>query len=98
MAQAATRTFVSCEQVVPTEALLAGASHHTMRISRLWTDGVVERAGGAHFTSCVPDYERDEAFQREYAKSAGGPDEWAAFRSGWLDIDEAEYQKKVTAR
>jgi glutaconate CoA-transferase subunit A len=98
MAQAAASAFVSCEHVVPTEALLAGASHHTMRISRLWTDGVVERAGGAHFTSCVPDYERDEAFQREYAKSAGGPDEWAAFRSAWLDIDEAEYQKKVASR
>src|SRR5436190_20888327 len=62
MAQAAARTFVSCEQVVPTEALLAGATHHTMRISRLWTDGVVERPGGAHFPSGVPDYERDEAF------------------------------------
>jgi glutaconate CoA-transferase subunit A len=96
IAQASARAFVSCERVVSTEDLLNEGGHHTLRISRLWTDGVVERPGGAHFTSCVPDYERDEAFQREYAKSAGGPDEWATFRSAWLDIDEAEYQKKVS--
>ena len=33
-------------------------------------DHVVELPGGAHFTSCLPDYGRDEAFQREYAQSA----------------------------
>ena len=38
-----------------------------MRINRLMVDGVVEAPFGAHFTSCSPDYERDEAFQREYA-------------------------------
>ena len=27
--------------------------------------GVVEAPGGAHFTSCVPDYDRDEAFQTD---------------------------------
>ena len=30
-------------------------------------DGVVEAPNGAHFTSCAPDYERDEAFQKAYA-------------------------------
>ena len=34
------------------------------------TDGVVEAPIGAHFTECVPDYGRDEAFQKEYAASA----------------------------
>ena len=29
------------------------------------TDGVVETPHGAHFTECVPDYPRDEAFQRD---------------------------------
>ena len=28
------------------------------------TDGVVETPHGAHFTECVPDYPRDEAFQK----------------------------------
>ena len=33
-------------------------------------DGVVEAPDGAHFTSCEPDYGRDEAFQREYVRAA----------------------------
>ena len=73
-------------------------SHHTQRISRLWTDGVVETPNGAHFTSCTPDYERDEAFQKEYAASAASPEAWAQWRADWVDIDEADYQRKVAAR
>src|SRR3954463_11035415 len=61
MCQAARRSFVTCERLVDTGDLLKEGSHHTVRISRLWTDGVVETPNGAHFTSCVPDYERDEA-------------------------------------
>ena len=66
--QAAQRSFVTCERIVDTEDLRKEGSHHTLRISRLWTDAVVETPNGAHFTSCVPDYERDEQFQKEYAK------------------------------
>ena len=35
--------------------------------------GVVEAPNGAHFTSCVPDYGRDEAFQRAYVRGGGRP-------------------------
>ncbi len=42
-------------------------------------DGVIEAPNGAHFTNCQPDYERDEAFQKEYAKAAGDPEAWTAF-------------------
>ncbi len=69
-----------------------------MRINRVMVDGVVEAPNGAHFTSCAPDYERDEAFQREYAKSAASPEAWDAFRAEWIDIDEAAYQRKVQER
>ena len=31
---------------------------------------LVEAPGGAHPTSCVPDYGRDEAFQRQYVEDA----------------------------
>jgi glutaconate CoA-transferase subunit A len=96
--QAATRSFVSCERIVDTADLAKEGSHHTLRISRLWTDGVVETPNGAHFTSCVPDYERDEEFQRAYAKSASSADDWAAFAREWLDISEDDYQRKVAAR
>ena len=51
----------------PAASLAEGPPESTIRISRMFTDGVVEAPYGAHFTHCVPDYERDEAFQQEYA-------------------------------
>jgi glutaconate CoA-transferase subunit A len=98
MCQAAARSFVSCERIVDTSDLLKEGSHHTLRISRLWTDGVVETPNGAHFTSCVPDYERDEAFQRDYAASAKSPGAWQEWRAAWLDLDEDGYQQRLAAR
>jgi glutaconate CoA-transferase subunit A len=98
MCQAATRSFVTCERLVDTGDLLKEGSHHTLRISRLWTDGVVETPNGAHFTSCVPDYERDEAFQKAYAASAKSPEAWHEWRTAWLDLDEDGYQQKLATR
>jgi glutaconate CoA-transferase subunit A len=95
---AATNRFVSVERIVPTEDLTKEGTFHTLRVSRLMVDGVVEAPNGAHFTSCAPDYERDEAFQREYAKSAASPEAWAEFRNAWIDIDESAYQAKVSER
>ena len=59
--------------------------------------GVVEAPNGAHFTSCVPDYDRDEAFQKHYATSAKDPALWGAFVQEFLSGDEAAYQKAVAA-
>jgi len=56
---------------------------------------VVETEGGAHFTACVPDYPRDEAFQKEYVAAAGDPDAWSAFTERFLAVDEAAYQVAV---
>jgi glutaconate CoA-transferase subunit A len=96
LSAARTRRFISVERVVPTEELLAEAGTELrLRVNRLMVDGVVERPGGAHFTSCVPDYERDEAFQRLYAASAKTPEAWADFRSRWIDVSEDEYQAGV---
>lgn len=95
MCQAAAKSFVSCERIVDTADFAKEGSHHTQRISRLFTDGVVETPNGAHFTSCTPDYERDEAFQKEYAASAQSPEAWQQWRADWIDISEADYQSKV---
>ncbi|MFN2590948.1 MAG: CoA transferase subunit A [Actinomycetota bacterium] len=96
---AADRRYMSVERIVPTEQLLSNGSVHTLRINRLMTDGVVEAPGGAHFTSCIPDYGRDEDFQRDYADAAGDGDAWEAFRRAYLDTaDEAGYQAAVRAR
>ena len=96
-AMAAQRTFVSCERVVDSDDFLAEGSEQTIKVSRLWTDGVVEAPLGAHFTHCVPDYPRDEALQREYAASAKDADAWAAFRARWIDVAEPEYRDRARA-
>jgi len=95
---AAKRRFMSCERIVATEDLLKEGSVHTLRINRSLTDGVVEAPGGAHFTSCEPDYPRDESFQREYASAGSDPKRWDEFRARYLDVDEEEYQACVRAR
>lgn len=97
LAQAATTTFMSAEKIVPTDQLTAEASFHTLRISRLMTDGVIEAPNGAHFTECPPDYGRDEDFQREYAGSAASPEAWQAFSSKYLEGTEADYQRAIGA-
>ena len=89
---AADRRFVTTERIVPTDELATGGPLQSLCISRLLTDGVVETPGGAHFTACVPDYGRDEGFQREYVAAARDPDSWAAFRDRFLAVDEDGYQ------
>ena len=93
--QAADRSFLSCERIVPTPDLLAAGPVQSLLVNRAMIDGVVEAPGGAHFTSCVPDYARDEAFQAEYARSAQSPQAWEQFRADYLSGDEAAYQEAV---
>jgi glutaconate CoA-transferase, subunit A len=93
---AADRRFVTTEQLVDTDRLAAEGPVQTLCISRLLTDGVAETPGGAHFTACVPDYSRDEAFQKSYVTAAGDPEAWAAFARQYLEVDEAAYQATTT--
>jgi glutaconate CoA-transferase subunit A len=97
MLMAARKRFMSVERIVPTDDLLREGPVQSIRIHRLMTDGVVETPNGAHFTSCTPDYERDEAFQREYAASAKSEDAWSVFRAKYVDVTEAEYQQAVAS-
>jgi glutaconate CoA-transferase subunit A len=95
---AAQRAYVSCEQIVPTAELTATAPVQTLRIQRWMVHGVVEAPQGAHFTSCEPDYGRDEGFQQEYAAAAADPSAWARFVDRYLSTDEVGYQAAVMAR
>jgi glutaconate CoA-transferase subunit A len=93
------RRFISVERVIPTADLVVEAGTELrLRVARMMVDGVVERPGGARFTSCVPDYDRDEGLQKEYAASAKSADAWAEFRREWIDITEEELQQKVAER
>jgi glutaconate CoA-transferase subunit A len=67
---AARYRVVSCEQVLPTAELVASAPPQSLLLNRMMVDAVVAAPGGAGFTSCVPDYARDEAAQRAYAEAA----------------------------
>ena len=88
---AAERAYVSCEQIAGS---LTGPPQ-SLLLNRAMVHGVTETPNGAHFTSCVPDYGRDEEFQRRYAAAAADPDAWKRFRAEYLDGDEAAYQKAV---
>jgi len=94
---AADRRFMTAERIIDTGQLASEGPLQTMCISRLLTDGVVEAPGGAHFTACVPDYPRDEEFQRDYVAAAADADLWAGFAERFLDVTESEYQA-ATAR
>jgi glutaconate CoA-transferase, subunit A len=93
---AAEQAYVSCERIVPTAELEAGGLMR-LRVHRWMVTGVVEAPNGAHFTSCAPDYGRDEAFQERYAAAAKDPEQWARFAATYLSGDEGSYQAAVGA-
>ncbi len=96
---AADKAFMSCEKVIPTEDFLKEGPVHSIKIPRIFINGVVEAPRGAHFTECPPDYPRDEAFQKEYAATAKDPEAWEAFKTRYLDAPNHEaYLKEVDAR
>jgi|TARA_E500000331_G_scaffold275004_1_gene267279 glutaconate CoA-transferase subunit A len=98
-AKAAKRTFMSCEKIIPTEDFLKEGSVHTLKIPRLFVDGVIEAPRGAHFTECPPDYGRDEIFQSEYAASAKDLQSWESFKQKYLEVNShQEYLKAVDSR
>jgi glutaconate CoA-transferase subunit A len=94
---AAGRRFMSVERIVDTADMAKEGPVQSIRINRLMTDGVIETPHGAHFTECVPDYPRDEAFQTAYTASAKSDEAWDAFRATYVDVTEDEYQAALNA-
>ncbi|MCZ0989735.1 CoA transferase subunit A [Streptomyces diastatochromogenes] len=90
--EAADAAYVSCERIVDTAELTKEAAPQSLLLKRLAVTGVVEAPNGAHFTSCAPDYGRDEEFQREYAATP-----WPEFAARFLDGDEQAYRSAVQA-
>lgn len=85
---------VTAERVVAPGELARHGPLSSVVVTRLHTDAVVLAPGGAHFTSCPPDYDRDEAFQRHYVASAG-PDAWEAFARRFLEVGDDGYRRAV---
>ena len=95
-AMAAKKTFMSCESIVETEDFPTYGSVHTLKIPRIFIDGVIEAPLGAHFTECPPDYGRDEEFQKLYASTAKDTELWNKFKSQFLDLgSHSEYLKSL---
>ncbi|WP_432176601.1 CoA transferase subunit A [Streptomyces sp. Tue6028] len=90
--EAADAAYVSCERIVDTADLVKEAAPQTLLLKRSSVTGVVETPNGAHFTSCAPDYGRDEAFQKLYASTGH-----AEFAERFLSGDEHAYQRAVEA-
>jgi glutaconate CoA-transferase subunit A len=76
---AADKAYVSCEKLGLEEACL-----HSRLLNRTMVDGIIEAPGGAWFTECPPDYDRNEALQAEYAATAKDPEAWDRFVEAWL--------------
>ncbi|MGW7430721.1 CoA transferase subunit A [Streptomyces sp. NPDC054861] len=88
--EAADSAYVSCEEIVDG---FAGAVPQTLLVGRHSVTGVVEAPNGAHFTSCAPDYARDEPFQKLYATTP-----WPVFAARFLSgKSEDDYQQAVRA-
>ncbi|MFB7590025.1 CoA transferase subunit A [Streptomyces sp. NPDC056169] len=95
--EAADTAYVSCERVVETSELLKDSGPQSLLVKRAFVSGVVETPNGAHFTSCAPDYDRDETFQRAYVTAARDPEAWRVFTERFLSGDEDAYQAAVAA-
>ncbi|WP_329625448.1 acyl CoA--acetate/3-ketoacid CoA transferase subunit alpha [Streptomyces sp. NBC_01255] len=95
--EAADTAYLSCERIVETSELLKDSGPQSLLVKRAFVNGVVETPNGAHFTSCTPDYDRDETFQRAYVTAARDPEAWRAFTKRFLSGDEDAYQAAVAA-
>jgi glutaconate CoA-transferase, subunit A len=96
---AAKRRYMSCEKLVETSELTAQGPVQTLRIQRMFVDGVVHAPFGAHFTECPPYYQRDETFQKLYAATAKDKAALAQFVERYvLPTSAHAYREAVNAR
>lgn len=94
-ARAAGKTFVSCDELVPTEYFHAGDEARYVHWERSQTTGVVHVPGGAHPTSCNPLYGFDVAHFNEYNASPKNGGFASYFDKYIANKTEQEYQDAV---
>jgi len=92
---AATKSFLSCERILPTEELTEQGCVHTLLLDRGLLDGVVEAPFGAHPTSCSPRYGIDAEHLRTYSAAAKEDSGWSDYRAKFIDVDDSEYVEAV---
>jgi len=91
MARAADKVYVSCEKLVPTEALGLPERARFNPFERSLVTGVVELPYGAHPTGATPAYGIDLDHLKLYA-DATSPEAWEAYRQRFVGLtDQADY-------
>ena len=93
-ARAAKQTFVSCEEIVNSEYFQSPEASSKVFWERNFTTGVVHIPGGAHPSSCQPEYGFDSHHLSVYAKSIkeGGFSDYA---EQFALNSEQSYQEQV---
>ncbi|MAT91710.1 MAG: acyl CoA--acetate/3-ketoacid CoA transferase subunit alpha [Halioglobus sp.] len=94
-ARAATKTFVSCDELVETGYFHDPAQARLVHWERSATTGVIPIAGGAHPTSCAPLYGFDVPHFKAYAASAREEGGIQGYFEQYLGASEEDYQQKV---
>jgi len=91
-ARAARKTFISSEEVVPTQELGGKEGAIFNRFERSLVTGVVHSAFGAHPTSCAPNYGFDMKHLKEYSDAAKSFEEYS---SKYMNKTHEEYIDSV---
>lgn len=95
MARAATKTFVTVDEIVDTDFFAQGDEARYVFWERSMTTGVVHIPGGAHPTSCTPLYGFDVPHFKEYNGFAK-EDGFEAYAEKYINgKTEEEYQQLV---
>ncbi len=94
-ARAASRTFVTCDELVEPAFFEQGEEARYVFWERTQTTGVVHLPCGAHPTSCAPLYGFDVKHFKEYAASAKEPGGWAEYFNRYVAVGEDEYLRRV---
>ena len=94
MVRAAEKAFVSCEEIVETSFFHAEQEARAVYWERCMTTGVVPIPGGAHPSSCMPEYGVDMGHLKAYAGSVkdGG---WEKYFQDFVACSQDEYMQKI---
>ena len=94
-AGAASKAFVSCDELVPTSAFNAPDQARQVYWDRSNTTGVVHIPFGAHPSSCAPAYGFDVKHFKEYVQSAKEEGGWSSYAQRYVNCTQTEYLERV---
>lgn len=94
-AKAATKTFISCEQLVDKMENHFHDDAQANDFERCFVTGVTEMQAGAHPSSMPPLYGPDMKAFKEYAGAAKEPGDWSAVAEQFVGQDEEAYLQSV---